>query len=192
MHHAVLEAAYRAVQRNAQRAENDQRREDAGHIRDRLRLRDHHAHALLRAEEFRDDRTEQRVHDGHVEPGEDERRGIGQLDDAIGLEPRRRQRTHQVETFRFDGAQSGEAVDQHREEREQCRNRHLAAVAESEPDDDQWCDGDLGQALQRECIRHQQLLDRAAFRHQRSENKPSPVPIAKPIAALLSVLQSGR
>ena len=67
MHDAVLEPAHRAVQRDAQRAENDQRRKDAGDVGHRLRLRDHDAHALLRAEEFGDDRAEQRVHDGHVE-----------------------------------------------------------------------------------------------------------------------------
>ena len=53
-------------------------------------------------------------------------------------------------------------------------------------------DGDLGQALQREGVGHQQLFDHAAFCHQRAENEPQPDADAKPIAALLSVPQSGR
>ena len=42
-------------------------------------------------------------------------------------------------------------------------HRHLRAIAEPEPDDDQWRDRDLGKALQRERIWHQRGLDRAGI-----------------------------
>ena len=157
--------------RNAGDAENGQHGEHAGDVGDRLRLGDDDAHALLRAEEFGDDGAEQRIDDAHVEAGEDIGRGRRQLDETIGLEPRRGQRLHQLDPLDVGRAHAGEAVDQHREERQQRRHRHLRAVAEAAPDHDQRRDRDLGQALQREGIGHQRGLDRAEFRHQRADDE---------------------
>src|SRR3954465_3262190 len=46
MHHTMLEAANRAVKRDAQHAEDHERSKHAGHVGHRLCLRDHHTHAL--------------------------------------------------------------------------------------------------------------------------------------------------
>jgi hypothetical protein len=158
-----------AISGNAHGTENDQRGKHAGDIGHGLRLGDDDAHALLRAEEFRDDGSEEGVDDRHVEAGEDIRRRVRQLDDAVGLEPARGQRPHQVDLLGLDRAQAGKAVDHHREEGEQRRDGDLRTVAEAEPDHDQRRDGDLRQALQRERIGHRQLFEEAEFRHQRAE-----------------------
>ena len=154
MHDLSLQPADDAVEQDAHRAQDDERRENAGDVGDRLRLGDHHAHPLLGAEELGDDGAQQCVDHRHVEAGEDIGRGVGKLDDAIGFEARGRERAHQVDPLGLDGAQAGEAVDQHREEGEQRRDRDLRAVTEPEPDHHQRRDRDLRQRLQSEGIGH--------------------------------------
>ena len=160
------------VQRDADHAEDDERGEHASDVGHGLRLCDDDADAFLRAEEFGDDGAEQSVDHAHVEAGKDIGCSGRQLDPQIGLQPRGRQRLHQVEPFRLGRADAGKTVHQHRKEGEQRGHHHLGAVAEAAPDDDQGRDGDLRQALQRERVRHQDDFRRTEFRHQRAEQEP--------------------
>jgi hypothetical protein len=74
------------MQGDTEHAQDQQRGEHAGHVRDGLRLGDRDAHAALRAQELGDDGAQQRVDHRHVQAGEDERRGGRQLDQAVGLQ----------------------------------------------------------------------------------------------------------
>src|SRR6266571_5300209 len=61
MDDAMLEPPDRAVKHDSQHAEDDQRRKHSRDVGNRLRLRDHDTHTLLRAEKFGHDRAEQRI-----------------------------------------------------------------------------------------------------------------------------------
>lgn len=50
MHDAMFDAPHCGVEQDAHHAENHEGCEHAGHVRHRLRLRNRHAHALLRAQ----------------------------------------------------------------------------------------------------------------------------------------------
>ena len=79
-------------------------------------------------------------------------------------------RADHVQHVGFDGLQAGDGGDDDGEEGDQEGHRDFRLQAKTEPDDEQGCDGDLGDGLGADDQRHQRAL-RRAVQHDRQRQK---------------------
>ena len=151
---------------------------------------------LDRRRRLADDRAHDAGSRGHLERGEEirERGRHAQLPEDLPVAGR--VRVHELDRARIRGVEPAQRVDGHGEKREiRGDDRHAHPVVgrpardfeAPEADDDHGRDGEQGNRLRGDDVRHEATAEHAELREQDAEAEPEVAPIANPTAASFAV-----